>query len=294
MAEMSGRKQRDREQTKERLVEAVVDIIRERGFEEIGVNAVAERAGVSKVLIYRYFGDLDGLFQAVAERLDPLQSKAADRLFEQLGVPGEGTAPGEGAGGEGAEAPGPGDSAAPGESVAGTGADARPGKYAPGRNPGAAGGGGPGAAGGHPATGTGGRAASTEGPATGTDTRRAVRESIRRTILDLHMSLKNDDLTKHLLVWELSNRNSITEAMSVARERTGLELTERYRRWLSERGDPGDLDLNALFALITAGVFYLTLRSDAVSDFNGLDIGSDAGWERIASLVADLVDARIH
>lgn len=266
MAQTDGRKQRDREQTKERLVEAVVDIIRERGFEEIGVNAVAERAGVSKVLIYRYFGDLDGLFQAVAERLDPLQSKAADRLFERLGAPGKSAA------GERADTPQPGQSAAPGGGAARQGESAAPG--------GGAARGGPGAAGGHPAT--------------GTDSRRAVHESIRRTILDLHMSLKNDDLTKHLLVWELSNTNSITEAMSVARERTGLELTERYRRWLSERGDPGDLDLNALFALITAGVFYLTLRSDAVSDFNGLDIGSSEGWERIASLVADLVDARIH
>ena len=38
-----------------------------------------------------------------------------------------------------------------------------------------------------------------------------------------------------------------------------------------------ELDMHALFAIITGAVFYLTLRSDAVTEFNGVDIGSDAG-----------------
>ena len=204
---------RNKKQTKERLINAVIEIIRERGYEEVGVNAVAERAGVSKVLIYRYFGDLGGLYEAAAERLDPLQARAAQRLFEQL---------------EGEESP-----------------DA--------------------------------------------DGSEAVRSLARRTILDLHMALREDELTKNLLIWELSNQNSITEALSKARERTGLELTERFRRSLGGAGGREEFDVNALLALVTAGVFYLTLRSDAVSDFNGIDIRSDEGWERIADAVADLV-----
>lgn len=39
------------------------------GFESCGVNAIAHEAGVDKVLIYRYFGGVDGLLSAViAER----------------------------------------------------------------------------------------------------------------------------------------------------------------------------------------------------------------------------------
>ena len=43
--------------------------------------------------------------------------------------------------------------------------------------------------------------------------------------------------------------------------------------------------MHALFAIITGAVFYLTLRSDAVTEFNGVDIGSEAGWQRLANAV---------
>ena len=62
--------ERDRETTEGRLLEAVGDLIREGGFEKIGVNAVATRSGVSKILIYRYFDSLDGLLAAYVRRYD--------------------------------------------------------------------------------------------------------------------------------------------------------------------------------------------------------------------------------
>ena len=62
--------ERDREATERRLVETIGEMIREGGFEKIGVNAVAERAGVSKILIYRYFGSVDGLVAAYVRQHD--------------------------------------------------------------------------------------------------------------------------------------------------------------------------------------------------------------------------------
>ena len=47
--------------------------------------------------------------------------------------------------------------------------------------------------------------------------------------------------------------------------------------------------MQAPFAIITGAVFYLTLRSDAVTEFNGVDIGSEAGCERLADAVAALL-----
>ncbi len=64
------RQTRDREQTEQRILNAAVEIIRENGFRGLGINAVAERAGVSKVLIYRYFQGMGGVLDAVAARLD--------------------------------------------------------------------------------------------------------------------------------------------------------------------------------------------------------------------------------
>jgi len=58
---------RDSTKTKERLLEAVDDVLARDGFNGLGINALAREAGVDKVLIYRYFGGLSGLLKAYAE-----------------------------------------------------------------------------------------------------------------------------------------------------------------------------------------------------------------------------------
>lgn len=62
--------QRDRESTEKRLLETVGSMIAENGFEQIGINAVAAQSGVSKILIYRYFGSVDGLLAAYIRQYD--------------------------------------------------------------------------------------------------------------------------------------------------------------------------------------------------------------------------------
>lgn len=57
---------RDRGRTEHALRRAVEVILGREGFEKLGVNAVAREAGVDKVLIYRYFGGLDGLLSSWA------------------------------------------------------------------------------------------------------------------------------------------------------------------------------------------------------------------------------------
>ena len=62
--------ERDREATEKRLLDTIEQIIVENGFEKIGVNAVAAQSGVSKILIYRYFGSIDGLMAAYIQQHD--------------------------------------------------------------------------------------------------------------------------------------------------------------------------------------------------------------------------------
>ena len=52
---------KNREQTEEKILEAVRSIIENQGFEKVGINAIATEAGVSKMLIYRYFGGVEEL-----------------------------------------------------------------------------------------------------------------------------------------------------------------------------------------------------------------------------------------
>ena len=53
--------EKDRESTERKLLEAVGEIIIKHGFDKVGINAIASKAGVSKVLIYRYFGSIDNI-----------------------------------------------------------------------------------------------------------------------------------------------------------------------------------------------------------------------------------------
>ena len=62
--------QRNREKTEAKLIRAVAQVLAERGFSKLGVNAVAKQAGVDKVLIYRYFDGLEGLMKAYAASAD--------------------------------------------------------------------------------------------------------------------------------------------------------------------------------------------------------------------------------
>ncbi len=55
---------RNRDETRQRLLEAALDLMSEEGFAALGINAVARRAGADKQLIYRYFGGLDDLMAA--------------------------------------------------------------------------------------------------------------------------------------------------------------------------------------------------------------------------------------
>jgi len=55
------RDRRDRKATEELIINAFETVLLRDGVAGLGVNAIAQEAGVNKVLIYRYFKDLPGL-----------------------------------------------------------------------------------------------------------------------------------------------------------------------------------------------------------------------------------------
>jgi AcrR family transcriptional regulator len=52
---------KSREQTESKILEAVASIVESDCFEKLGINTIALKANVSKMLIYRYFGGLEEL-----------------------------------------------------------------------------------------------------------------------------------------------------------------------------------------------------------------------------------------
>lgn len=65
--------------TKRKLIDAVAEIFHAEGYQGLGVNKVARIAGVSKKLIYRYFGTFEQLIEAYVVEIDYWM-----RLAEQI------------------------------------------------------------------------------------------------------------------------------------------------------------------------------------------------------------------
>jgi AcrR family transcriptional regulator len=62
------RVKRNPDQTKERILQAAFSEFAANGLEGARVDAIAERAQANKGMIYHYYGNKEGLFQAVLER----------------------------------------------------------------------------------------------------------------------------------------------------------------------------------------------------------------------------------
>lgn len=83
---------RDRTATAESIVAAAKALVGREGFQAFGVNALAREARCDKQLIYRYFGGLEGVLDALAaemaawvgSRLDPLLALGAPASYGEL------------------------------------------------------------------------------------------------------------------------------------------------------------------------------------------------------------------
>ncbi|MFK0296575.1 helix-turn-helix domain-containing protein [Streptomyces sp. NPDC090442] len=92
-----GRRRRDAEHSRRRLLEAALELFSDRGFDRTTTREIGERAGVDAALIARYFGSKTKLYIAAMEARSatdgPVDALDPARLGELLGGPGR-NAPG--------------------------------------------------------------------------------------------------------------------------------------------------------------------------------------------------------
>jgi AcrR family transcriptional regulator len=85
-------RRKGREATARAVLDAAKAVLAEDGFQAFGVNAIARRAGCDKQLLYRYFGGLEGLADAIGaelaveltEELKPLSVGASPATYHEL------------------------------------------------------------------------------------------------------------------------------------------------------------------------------------------------------------------
>lgn len=75
---------RNRDDTRAAILRAARELLADEGFSAFGINALARRSGHDKQLIYRYFGGLEGLVDALG---DALADWVATRLEPVLAQP---------------------------------------------------------------------------------------------------------------------------------------------------------------------------------------------------------------
>jgi AcrR family transcriptional regulator len=85
---------------REQLLDVTNELVAERGFAAVSIQAVARRAGISRPIVYEHFGDLSGLLEALVEREteralaqisetelgDLSEGDPADLMLESLGA----------------------------------------------------------------------------------------------------------------------------------------------------------------------------------------------------------------
>lgn len=69
---------RNRASTEESIVNAAIGILSDSGFIGLGINPIAQRAGIDKQLIYRYFGGMDGVIAALGKNVGVWLTDAAE------------------------------------------------------------------------------------------------------------------------------------------------------------------------------------------------------------------------
>jgi AcrR family transcriptional regulator len=189
---------RDRDQTRQRILAAVGEVLASEGFSGIGINAIARRAGADKVLIYRYFGALPALLAAYAEEGEFWWHPA--ELLE---------------------------------------------------------------------------------PAPAEDSFAAWLPLLFRRHV---AALRARPVTLEIMAWEAVVTNELTQALAAVRERRSLAVMHA----VAVRCPPpaAGVDLAAVAALLGAATNYLLIRARSLREFQSIDLGDEAGWERVFCTIA--------
>jgi AcrR family transcriptional regulator len=198
---------RDRDVTRQRILAAVGDLLAGEGFRAVGINAVARRAGVDKVLIYRYFGALPELLAGYAEEGDFWW-----RVEEVIGP---------------------------------------------------------------------------DLPAPEPETFAAWLPLIFRRHV---AALRARPVTIEIMAWETVERNELTAALAAVRERRSLAVMHALA---ARCPPPPGLDVAALAALLGAATNYLLIRARGIRQFSSIDLGAEAGWERLFAMIGRIGTALV-
>jgi AcrR family transcriptional regulator len=103
-----------------------------------------------------------------------------------------------------------------------------------------------------------------------------LRERWRQALKQYIAELRRRPTTQEILAWELIERSEVTARLEEVRERRGLQLMKALAH-----DAPHGVDVAAVAALFASSVHYLLLRARKIRVFNGIDLRTEEGWNRL-------------
>ena len=104
-------------------------------------------------------------------------------------------------------------------------------------------------------------------------------QAAARVLRNYLHALQRRPITLEILAWETVERNELTAVLETVREESALQLLKAAPS-VSAGGD-----LAAVTALIGGAINYLLVRSRSIRWFNGVDLKSEAGWQRLEEAI---------
>lgn len=109
-------------------------------------------------------------------------------------------------------------------------------------------------------------------------------EQLSRLGKNFMAAIRTRPLTQEILAWEMIERNELTIELEAIRENTMLNFFEMFFHSANK-----GLDIAAMGAIIGAAISYLASRGRKIRFYNGIDLDSEAGWQRLEGAIDTMI-----
>lgn len=99
-------------------------------------------------------------------------------------------------------------------------------------------------------------------------------------------SLREDPIKREILRWFLAEKTNVGASVMARMEEQGNEAIKHFKQNLK---DDRNLDIESIITILSAGISYLSLLSDRADQYNGINLNSDEGWNRLENTIVEMI-----
>jgi AcrR family transcriptional regulator len=117
-----------------------------------------------------------------------------------------------------------------------------------------------------------------------------ISEILGKLLLNQLKELRSRKEAQEIMRWELSESNVITDSLASARVKQIQNILNKLPIHIDQ--DP-KVDIEALLAILNAGITYMVLKSKTSDKYLGIDLHSNFGWKRLENMITNLTNEHL-